>query len=377
MRILNFSLDTQVAKQGSDAALRICAYGALVDTYDVLVPSRTKEIVQLSERVRVFSSGGTFKLLQFIRMYRLAKQIIDEKRITVITVQDPYFIGVLAVALARRFRIGLEVQVHGFEKLTFVRRIVARYVLSCAQSVRVPSVRMAERLKHEFGVPGDRTAIVPVYVDIAKLEALRNDMSGSQTFRACEETFRQRYGDRFNVLTVSRLVPIKNISLQLESIALLITTIPSLTLHIVGDGPLFPALQKEIAARGLTEHVVLHGRKEGVALWVLYNSCDAFTLTSLYEGWGMVVVEAAVAGLPIVMTDVGCAGEFVIHEKSALIVPTSNLHAFTEALRRIGTESLLRSMLIEGGYAALRTLPTYEETMRRYLSSWQRAEKRV
>ena len=92
-------------------------------------------------------------------------------------------------------------------------------------------------------------------------------------------------------------------------------------LHIVGSGPDEKKLKSYVARLGLEQHVVFHGYQSGYALGMFYRECDAFLLTSDYEGWGMVIIEAAAAGLPIIMTDVGCAGEIIIHGESGLVVP--------------------------------------------------------
>ena len=51
-----------------------------------------------------------------------------------------------------------------------------------------------------------------------------------------------------------------------------------------------------------------------------YKTADLFLLTSNYEGYGMAVVEAMAAGCPVIMTDVGLAGEVLIDKKDGLVV---------------------------------------------------------
>ena len=50
--------------------------------------------------------------------YKLAKKVLKQKKFDVITAQDQYFLALLAYRLAKQFRNGLEVQVHGFEKFS-------------------------------------------------------------------------------------------------------------------------------------------------------------------------------------------------------------------------------------------------------------------
>ena len=73
-----------------------------------------------------------------------------------------------------------------------------------------------------------------------------------------------------------------------------------------------------------------------------------FLLTSNYEGWGMAVVEAASLGLPIIMTDVGCAGELIKNKESGIVIPVNNQSKLEEAMIRIINDENLRKELIEG-----------------------------
>ena len=99
----------------------------------------------------------------------------------------------------------------------------------------------------------------------------------------------------------------------------LIKKYPNTELWIVGDGLERKKLELEIAKYKLENSVKLFGWQNNPDEF--YSQADAFLLTSNYEGWGMVVIEAADYGLPIIMTDVGCAGELIENEKSGLVVP--------------------------------------------------------
>ena len=104
-----------------------------------------------------------------------------------------------------------------------------------------------------------------------------------------------------------------------------------------------------------------------------YSQADAFLLTSNYEGWGMAVVEAANYGLPIIMTDVGCAGEFIKDGESGIVIPVNDQAKLEEAMLRIINDDNLRKELIEGAFSAIKNLPNKEETMALYKQSWEKA----
>jgi len=85
----------------------------------------------------------------------------------------------------------------------------------------------------------------------------------------------------------------------------------------------------------------------------------------------MVIVEAITAGLPVIMTDVGCAGELIVNEKSGLIVPVGDVEALKSAMQRIMQDSKLKNELAEGALHALRELPSFEVILEQYKKNWQ------
>ena len=77
---------------------------------------------------------------------------------------------------------------------------------------------------------------------------------------------------------------------------------PRTRLMLVGDGPLRPAIERRVAELGLTERVVFAGLRADVPR-LLLGAVDVFVMPSLYEGLGLVCLEAQAAGLPCVIAD--------------------------------------------------------------------------
>lgn len=373
MHIISLALDPKVLDKESVVAFRTKAYGSIVDHYTVIVPSPSTMTVYLSDRATIYGIGGKWRVIQLFKMYRKVTTLIHEKKCNVITSQDMYFLGLLGLFFARKYHLGLEVQVLGIEKLTHLRKVLATFVLKRASVVRALSHRLEKRLISEFNIPSKKIRVVPIYVDVNKLGLDVRTLTGkdAEEFRGHSEKFRTLYGKRFNFLTVSRLVPIKRIEFQLRALRALIDENYNVLLHIVGAGPDETKLKQMVTELKLTEHVVFHGYQSGRTLGMFYIECDCFLLTSDYEGWGMVIVEALSAGLPIIMTDVGCAGELVIHEKSGLVVPPLNLEGITNAMKRIVKENNLRETVSVGGMHALATLPDFETVLKAYRENWE------
>jgi glycosyltransferase involved in cell wall biosynthesis len=97
------------------------------------------------------------------------------------------------------------------------------------------------------------------------------------------------------------------------------------------------------------------------ALAEIYRQADIFVFPSHYEGFGLALVEAMAARLPIVTTRIGVAADALKHEESALLIPTRDPNALTRAVERMIEDVALRSSL---GENAQRVARKYREADR-------------
>jgi CDP-glycerol glycerophosphotransferase (TagB/SpsB family)/glycosyltransferase involved in cell wall biosynthesis len=102
------------------------------------------------------------------------------------------------------------------------------------------------------------------------------------------------------LVTVGRLSPEKNHKRLIRAFAAVHAQDPLTRLVIIGGGPLEGALRKQVRKLGLEGSVVLAGAQPNP--WAIMSQCDAFVLSSDYEGQPMVILEARVLGLPVVST---------------------------------------------------------------------------
>lgn len=380
MKVLSFSLDPQVLDPSTTTAKRVSGYGQYVEKYTIIVPSAESKIVVLSPTVTVYGTGGTGKLGQLIKLYNLASQLLKKESYDVVSTQDPYYVGLAGYVLSVRHHIGFEIQVLGLYNLNFIRVQLARFLLPRAGSMRILSEGLKTRLlSKEFGMQTDeRMRVVPIYAEVSTLgfdeASLTPDVRAE--FQKNNTAYQAAYGERFNFVTVGRLIPVKNHSLQFQAIETLKADFPNVLLHIVGDGEDRTKLEAEVARRGITEQVVFHGAKYHTELGTYFTQSDCFVLSSDTEGWAMVAIEAATAGLPVIMTDVGCAGSAIINEESGLVVPVGDEVALTAAMRRVLTDEALREKLHLGSLEAIRTIATFEEIASGCVRSWQLASER-
>lgn len=105
----------------------------------------------------------------------------------------------------------------------------------------------------------------------------------------------------FVVGNVGRLHYQKNQSLLLDIFAKILELRPDARLLIIGDGPLKSELLMKAERLGLTERLVLLSNRSDMNR--LYQAMDVFVLPSLYEGLGIVAIEAQASGLPTICSD--------------------------------------------------------------------------
>jgi len=358
MKVLNLGLDKSILDKASSLPGRTVEYGDLVEKYTVIVPSQKNEKIELSKKVIIYGSGGGNKLAQLFYVYKKAKKLLAEETSDAITVQDQYFLALIGACLAKKYRIGLEIQVHGFEKYYGLRKLIAGYVLPRADAVRCVSQRLKKQLINDLGVKEEKITVAPIFVD--------TDLS----LRGAGRRGNLVPGN-FIFLTVGRLVPVKNINLQIEAMAEIIKKYPQVKLWVVGGGPERDNLKFKIEKLKLVDSVNLLNQKTKEELNQIYSQIDAFMLTSDSEGWGLAVIEAASWGLPIIMTDVGCAGEVIKNNESGLVVPVGDKQKLTEAILKILEDENLRKKLGENAKLAVNRLPNKEQTLELYKKSWE------
>jgi glycosyltransferase involved in cell wall biosynthesis len=130
-----------------------------------------------------------------------------------------------------------------------------------------------------------------------------------------------RLGGKRVVIAVARLVPIKNVPLLIDALAVLRPHVPAAHLLIVGDGPAGAALRARAIALDLADAVTFAGSVPHERTPAFYRGADVFALSSDFDNSPNAVLEAMACGLPVVATDVGGVREFVDRAGGALVPP--------------------------------------------------------
>ncbi len=221
------------------------------------------------------------------------------------------------------------------------KRVGLRRVLRDAAAVLVPTGDYRDLVVAKYQIPS------------AKVIVIRN---GTDHQIATWPRSHQGGGVK-RLLFVGRLSVQKNIPLMLEAIAEYRRGGgPPVSLTIVGDGEIAPAVAADIRRLGLQQIVAMRGSLHGDELQAAYEEADLLVLTSVNESFGLVLIEAMTKALPIVTVDIPAVRNVVRNGINGLLAePTPD--GVASAILRLLTDNDLyaeisRNNLAESaGYA--------------------------
>ena len=307
MKVLMLSIDNKIFEKGSAVRARMIDYGTLFDELHVVVYTKPGFVQEnIAPNVFLYPTNTKIKLFYFWHAYRLSKKILNTKyqipkTSWVVTFQEAAT-NLVAMLLKWRFGIRFQAQVHTdfaspyFKKESLKNRLrYWGYVwgLRKADCIRVVSKRISDSLA-ELGIKNyeSRTAVLSIFVDAQKIKNA--------------EPFLPKPFD-FTVLWVGRLEKEKNCSLAIDAFAQFARNVPDAGLVIVGNGNEYEDLRFKISDLRMQDKILLSGWRDDVAGY--YKSADVLLATSWYEGYGMQMVEARIAGIPVIAPDIGMAKE--------------------------------------------------------------------
>lgn len=201
-----------------------------------------------------------------------------------------------------------------FEKWTW--RYVDRFIL------------VSRAMKQDFlkaGLPQDRITVIHNAIQLPEEPPVRPEHSG----------LREELGlPQGTVLagTVARLHPVKGHTYLIQAVKQLEAKYPDAHYVWIGGGDLQHQLKEEVAQAGLSKKIHFLGVRQDVP--ELLPQLDLFVLPSISEGLSVAILEALLAGVPVVTTAVGGSPEVVDEGRDGLLVPSKDPEALRQAIDR-------------------------------------------
>lgn len=286
MKVLMISNDPNILEKGSAVSLRVAEYAK-----------------QFEELHALFVTGTSLSH-SYCAAIKEGKKIMRERNFgqnDLVTVQDPFFTALAGKKLKKIFKSKLEIQVHTdigspyYAKEKFTNRIrlfLAKKNLPHADHVRVVSERVKRFLiaAKWLKISEEQVEVRPIVVDIEKIKHAPVTVDLHKKYPQFKKI----------ILMASRLSHEKDFPTALAAFRKVSETRPDVGLVIVGSGPIrIPDMKNVVRETWVDQET----------LFSYYKTADIFLSTSLYEGYGMSMVEACAAGCPLVATDAGIAPE--------------------------------------------------------------------
>jgi glycosyltransferase involved in cell wall biosynthesis len=156
------------------------------------------------------------------------------------------------------------------------------------------------------------------------------------------------------VISVGRIAPPKGYVDLVTAFSFLVPSHPDMVLILIGDGPLFEDIRNLISKLNLEKNVLLLGAREDVPR--LLAASDLYVSSSHWEGLPLAILEAMMAGLPVVATNVGDIPRLITTD-IGLVIPPRQPRAIAEAIARLFLNPVrLREM---GAAARARAMQDY------------------
>jgi glycosyltransferase involved in cell wall biosynthesis len=147
------------------------------------------------------------------------------------------------------------------------------------------------------------------------------------------------------IITVGRLAYQKDHHTLLRAFALARSRLDA-RLVLVGQGPLRDELTALARELGISDRVIFAGWQQNPFAWMA--NADLFVLSSRFEGFGNVVIEAMACGLPVVSTDCPSGpGEILAGGDAGILVPVGDAQALADAMCAVLGDSKLRAQLAD------------------------------
>lgn len=210
--------------------------------------------------------------------------------------------------------LSLKPETQGWLRQNILARSV-RYTYPCADARIVVSEGVARDLVDKSGLPRESFQVIynPGFCE-AKGERQNDPWPAARRKFLCVGSMKEQKGFDLAIKAFSSLND------------------PDSILAIVGEGPLREQLTSLAESLGVADRVIMPGFSSDVRPW--YAHADVFCLTSKWEGFGIVIIEAMQYGLQVVSTDCRSGPREILADgKYGQLVPVGDVDAYAQAMR--------------------------------------------
>ena len=192
-----------------------------------------------------------------------------------------------------------------------------------ATEVIVNSNYMKNEIQRLFGLPFDKINVIPNGINLSNFTGIERDYD-----------FRRQYAmdNEKIILYVGRLVYEKGVQHLIAAMPKILSNYNDAKLIIAGRGGMMDELRAEASNLGLNDKIYFTGYLNSKQVQKMYKCADVAVFPSTYEPFGIVALEALLAGVPTVVSDVGGLDEIVTHGVDGMKSYAGNANSIADSV---------------------------------------------
>ena len=192
-----------------------------------------------------------------------------------------------------------------------------------ATEVIVNSNYMKNEIQRLFGLPFDKINVIPNGINLSNFTGIERDYD-----------FRRQYAmdNEKIILYVGRLVYEKGVQHLIAAMPKILSNYNDAKLIIAGRGGMMDELRAEASNLGLNDKIYFTGYLNSKQVQKMYKCADVAVFPSTYEPFGIVALEAMLAGVPTVVSDVGRLDEIVTHGVDGMKSYAGNANSIADSV---------------------------------------------
>ena len=269
--------------------------------------------------------------LNFNMVAKAGEIIAKDGKFDVIHAHD-WLVAYAAKTLKQAYNLPIVSTIHATEagRNSGIRDNVQKYINDTewmltyeSTEVIVNSNYMKGELQRLFGLPFEKINVVPNGVNLANYSGIERDYD-----------FRRRYAmdNEKMILFMGRLVYEKGVQYLIGAMPKILQYYHDAKLVIAGKGGMIDELKAEVNALGLGDKVCFAGYMNGKDVAKMYKAADISVFPSTYEPFGIVALEAMLAEVPIVVSDIGGLNEIVDHRENGMKTYAGNSNSIADSI---------------------------------------------
>ena len=231
--------------------------------------------------------------------------------------------------------------------------VAQRAAALAAESIVVPSASVAAAAHHQSGIPLDKLVVIPNAINMSDFDDIKPASADTRPFP---------------VTFLGRLDPVKDVPTLIDAVARLRGEV---RLDVFGEGSDRGRIERAVADHHAAGLITLHGSVARPA--DALQRSGMLVLPSLAEGFGLVLIEAMAAGIPVIATDVAGIRDVVRPNVTGLLVPAGDAGALAGAMQRMTHDPSLRETLVTAARLDVAHRFTWAIVLQQY-ASWLRID---